>query len=264
MVSRYRQPALIIPPGRAAGLLQRLAECIPALLVAVLAGLAPALAAADPADLLRPYTAQYRTTARGFDLNITRKLALEDDGRFVLTNGGKILVVGFQEISVFKVSQDKIQSISYVYQGTGLVSRRQELHFAPQQDIIKSLYKGQWYDLAYADNTLDRMSQLEQLRLALLENPAAARDITLRVADGKRIKASHLVLIGNETLQTALGAVDTLHYERLHDTARRKSDFWFAPAWDYLMVRTLHIEDGDPVEMTLTSATIAGGPIGAP
>jgi hypothetical protein len=244
------------------GLAKRRAEKLPALLLALLAPLAPATAAADHPPALRPYTAQYDTTARGFELSITRKLEAEDDGRFVLTSGGRILVVGFQEISVFRIETGKIRSISYVYQGTGLVSRRQELHFAADSGIIKSLYKDQWYELPYAADTLDRMSQLEQLRLALLQDPAAARDLILRVADGKRLKDSHLVLIGNETLQTPLGAVDTVHYERLHDTAKRKSDFWFAPAWDYLMVRTVHVEAGDPVEMNLTSATIDGAPVG--
>jgi len=99
---------------------------------------------------------------------------------------------------------------------------------------------------------------MAQLRLMLLESPANARDITLQVADRKRVKDSRLLLVGQETLQTPLGAVDTLHYERLHDDAERKSDLWFAPQWDYLMVKTVHIEAGDPVEIILTSATIDG------
>ncbi len=255
MVSRYLQAALIIPRGRSKRLL--------ALLAGLLASLAPAIAAAEHSPALRPYTAQYKTTARGFDLSITRTLKAEDNDHFVLTNGGKMLVVGFQEISVFRVEDDRIRSISYVYQGTGLVSRRQELHFEPEQGRINSLYKEKWYELPYTDTTLDRMNQVEQLRLALLSDHATARDITLRVADGKRVKDSHLLLIGKETLQTPMGPVDTVHYERLHETAKRKSDLWFAPAWDYLMVRTVHIEDGDPVEMMLTDAAIAGEPVGA-
>jgi hypothetical protein len=68
--------------------------------------------------------------------------------------------------------------------------------------------------------------------------------------------------VGEETLQTGLGPVQTLHYQRLHDAEERKSDLWFAPQWDYLMVRTVHIEDGDPVELLLTSATLDSVPVG--
>jgi hypothetical protein len=254
MASRYRQPALITHPRRL--------ENLAALLLALLTGLSAAsVAAAEPSAPLRPYIAHYKTTARGFELAITRKLEAKADGRYVLTSGGKILVVGFQEISVFRIEAGSIRPLSYIYQGTGLVSRRQELHFAPERGVIKSLYKDSWYELPYAANTLDRMSQLEQLRLALMAHPAAAADITLRVADGKRVKDSRLVRVGNESLQTPLGAVDTMHYQRLHASAQRTSDFWFAPAWDYLLVRTLHVENGDQVEMTLTGATIGGAPL---
>ena len=257
MVSRYRRPALIT------GMItwKRSAEGFLLPCIALLAGLtllSPQVAAADYSPALRPYTAQYKTTARGFSLNVTRKLKEDSNDHFILTNGGKILVVGFHEVSVFRVEDSQILPESYVYQGTGMVNRRRELHFTGEEDRISSLYKDEWYELPYTDTTLDRMSQMEQLRLVLLENPLAAREITLRVADGKRVKDSQLVLISRETLQTPLGPVDTLHYERLHDDPDRKSDLWFAPQWDYIMVKTVHIEDGDPVEMILTSATIEG------
>jgi hypothetical protein len=256
MVSRYRQPALNTPNRRA----DRLSSWLIALIIGGVA--LPATASGQQAPALRPYTAQYKTTARGFDLNVTRKLEADDNNHFILTNGGKMLVVGFHEISVFRVEDDEIRSISYVYQGTGLVSRRQELHFDAEPGKITSLYKEQWYDLPDNGSTLDRMNQMEQLRLELLQDPADVLDITLQIADGKRLKNSQLVLIGEETQHTPLGPVATLHYERLHDDPERKSDIWLAPQWDYLMVRMLHIEDGKPMEMVLTSATLDGEVVG--
>ena len=253
MASRYQRQASITRPGNS----DRFSPAACALLFCL--GLfTPHCVAADTAPALRPYTAQYKTTARGFDLIVTRTLEAEEGNRYVQTNGGKILVVGFHEISVFEVEQNNVRPISYVYQGTGMVSRRRELHFDAQQDQISSLYKQAWYALPYADGTLDRISQVVQLRLMLLANPDAARDVTLRVADRKRVKDSRLLLVGRETLQTPLGPIDTLHYQRLHDDAERKSDLWFAPQWDYLMVKTVHIESGDPVEMIITGATLDG------
>ena len=257
MVSRYRRPALTTPKKRAERLFLWL---IAALISSVVL---PATAAGRQASALKPYTAEYKTTARGFDLSVTRKLEADDNNHFILTNGGKILVVGFHEISVFRVEDEEIRSISYIYQGTGLVSRRQELHFNAEPGKITSLYKDQWYDLPHNDSTLDRMNQMEQLRLELLQDPANVGDITLRIADGKRLKDSQLVLIGEETQHTPLGPVATLHYERLHDDPDRKSDIWLAPQWDYLMVRMVHIEGGDPVEMMLTGATLDGEVVAA-
>jgi hypothetical protein len=262
MASRYLQPAWITrhPP----------AERTRWLLAAVLAAISwcaiPVHAAsavqaqsdsATDAPLLVPYTAQYKTTARGIGMTVTRELQQTGD-EFVLTNGGKIMVVGFHEVSVFSVEDARIVPESYFYRGTGMVKRRRELHFSPGAGKIDSLYKDEWYDLPYTETTLDRMNQLEQLRLILLDQDGDSRDISLRVADGKRVKESRLVLVAEETLETPMGPVDTLHYSRLHEAADRKSDIWVAPEWDYLMVRTLHVEDGDPVEMILTNATLDG------
>jgi hypothetical protein len=213
---------------------------------------------ASPSETLRPYSAQYKTTARGMALTLTRKLKASKDGSFTLTNGGKIMVVGFHEVSVFTTEGARVVPKSYVYQGTGLINRRREVHFTPGSETIRSLYKDNWYDLPYSEGTLDRMSQQEQLRLALLNDPTPKEDIDIRVADGKRIKDYKLVFVGEEMLDTPLGKQRTLHFERLHDDPDRKSDTWVAPDLDYLMVKTLHVEDGKPVEVTLQSADIKG------
>lgn len=261
MASRYPLPVLTIRRTRPERP-RLLALCL--LLLASMAApvLTPISVAADQAAQLKPYTAHYKTTARGIDLNLQRQLKSGADGKYILTNGGKIMVVGFHEISVFTVDGARVMPTSYVYQGTGLINRRREVHFTPASGLIRSFYKDQWYDLPYSETTLDRMSQLEQVRLSMLASTAGKpRDMTLRVADGRRVKDSQLVFVAREILETPLGSVSTLHFERLHDSQERKSDIWIAPQWDYLMVKTVHIEDGSPVEMLLTSATIDGHPV---
>ncbi|MCB1680074.1 MAG: DUF3108 domain-containing protein [Halioglobus sp.] len=222
-----------------------------------------AAAATAPVTGLRPYTATYRTSASGMDLTLTRQLRSSDDGSYTLTNGGKILVFGFHEVSVFRVEGTTVLPGTYVYQGSGLINRRREVHFAPGSDTIRSLYKDRWYDLPNSDKTLDRMSQQEQLRLLLLNAANPRRDLTLRVADGKRVKDYQLLFVGDEVLDTPLGEIPTLHFQRLHDDPERESDIWLAPGWDYLMVKTVHVEDDRPVEVMLTSASIDGVPVTA-
>ena len=63
---------------------------------------------------LTPYTAKYRTTARGMALTLTRKLEQNADGSYTLTNGGKIMVAGFHEMSVFSVDGLSVLPKSYV------------------------------------------------------------------------------------------------------------------------------------------------------
>ena len=228
---------------------------------AILAFAAAAPTVAEEITELKPYTAQYQTSARGMKLDLTRNLKRGPDNTYTLTNGGKILVVGFHEVSVFRLEGSRVVPKSYVYQGTGLINRRREVHFTPGSDTIRSLYKDQWYELPYTDKTLDRMSQQEQLRLTLLNDPTPKEDITIRVADARRVKDYRLVYVGEETITTPAGSVSALHFERVHDDPDRESDIWVAPAWDYLMVKTIHIEDGKPVEVLLTGGTLDGEPI---
>lgn len=210
------------------------------------------------APTLQPYQAEYTTTARGMTVTLERELKTDGEGGYTLTNGGKLLVVGFHEVAVFAVDDAQVKPRSYIYQGTGLINRRREVHFTPGADTVRSLYKEEWYELPYTEGTLDRMSQQEQLRLHLMSKDDPRQNISVRIADGKRVKDYELVYVSDEVLETPLGPVNALHFERLHDDPDRESDIWFAPEWDYLMVKTVHIEDDKPVEVLLSDARIGG------
>ncbi len=211
-----------------------------------------------PAAELKPYTAQYVTKTRGISLKLDRKLVQKKDGSFELTNGGSKIIAGFNEVAKFHVENARIIPGSYIYQGTGLMNRRREVHFTRGAKAARSLYKDNWYDLPSSDNTFDRMSQMEEMRLQLLQDDTPGESFTVTVADGKRVKDYHLDYVGEEVLKTPVGNINTLHFERLHDDPDRTSETWLAPDWDYMMVKTLHVDDGSPVEVTLTGGRING------
>lgn len=221
------------------------------------------VATGSPGATLQPYKAEYTTSARGMTVTLERELKTDGEGGYTLTNGGKLLVVGFHEVAVFEVDDAQVKPRSYIYQGTGLINRRREVHFTPGADTVRSLYKEEWYELPYTEGTLDRMSQQEQLRLHLMSKDNPRENISVRIADGKRVKDYELVYVRDEVLETPLGPVNALHFERLHDAPDRESDIWFAPDWNYLMVKTVHIEDGKPVEVLLSDASIGGTKVAA-
>ncbi|MFT6365794.1 MAG: hypothetical protein ACJAUG_003082 [Halioglobus sp.] len=207
---------------------------------------------------IKPYTAQYVTKTRGLSITIDRELIRKADDTYELTSGGSKFIAGFKESSHFSLGDSNIIPVSYVYQGSGLMNRRREVKFTPGADTLQSLYKDKWYELPYTNNTYDRMTQQEQMRLRLMGEDTAPESVILTIADGKRIKNHQLQLVAKEKLETPMGMVDTVHYQRLHKDADRKSDIWLAPQWDYLMVKTLHVENGSPVEVDITNATIEG------
>lgn len=212
---------------------------------------------------LKPYRTVYKTTARGLSIKLRRDLTIDREGHCRLTSEGSLLVVGLSEVSRFSLKEGRVQPHSYIYQGTGLISRRREVHFTPGSSVIRSLYKDEWYALPDVGHTLDRMSQQEQMRLNLLGQDSAPEEMVFTVADGRKVKDYTLALMGKEQLQTPMGEVDTLLYERQRDTDERLSQLWVAPDWDYLVVKTLHIEEGSTVEANLISAEIDGVPVSA-
>ena len=217
--------------------------------------------ASAPGLQLKPYTAQYITKTRGLSITIDRKLIRKADNSYELTSGGSKIIAGFQESSRFSVQDSSIVPMAYTYQGSGLMNRRREVKFTRGADTLQSLYKEKWYELPYTNNTYDRMTQQEQMRLRLMREITIPESLVLTVADGKRVKNHQLQLVGKEKLETPMGLIDTVHFKRLHKKPDRKSDIWLAPKWDYLMVKTVHVEDGSPVEVEITKATIEGIPL---
>ncbi|MEE4279588.1 MAG: DUF3108 domain-containing protein [Halieaceae bacterium] len=216
---------------------------------------------ADKPRSLLPYDAVYKTATSGLSIKLRRSLSIEDNGDCRLISEGRLLVAGISEVSVFGIDGERVRPKSYIYQLSGPISRRREVHFDPGSEVIRSLYKKEWYELPKTPDTLDRMSQQEQLRLLLLNDPTPREDMRFRVADGRRVKEYQLVYRGEERLQTPMGWVNTLHFERLHDDPERESDVWLAPAWDYLMVRMVHADDGKATRADLISASIDGAEV---
>lgn len=214
--------------------------------------------AVGSAHSLSPYKATYKTSTAGLSIKLHRSLTMDQSGDCKLTSEGKLLVAAISEVSVFDIQDTKVRPKSYVYQLSGPVNRRREVHFDSDSGAIRSLYKKNWYDLPPGEHTLDRMSQQEQLRLTLMNMDDPRQDISFSVADGRKVKLHKLKFTGSERLETPMGWVDTLHFERVHRDSARRSAIWLAPDWDFLMVRTLHIEDGKTTEADLISASIVG------
>lgn len=214
------------------------------------------------ADALNTYTAHYETSMYGMNLDIERKL-VETEAGYQLSSQGKSFAASLSEVADFSVSDGRIVGQQFIYQLKSLVKRRREVHFLPEQGIIRSLKKKKWTEFPWEADALDRLSQQEQLRLTLInaeENgDAAPESLTFIVIDGPKRGEKILDLVGVEELDTALGPLETLHYRRRYEAdSDRSSDIWVAPSLDFLMVLTRHEEDGSPVELSITSAELDG------
>jgi hypothetical protein len=219
---------------------------------------------------LQPYDLQYTTRAYGMTVTINRSLQKEEP-LWRLESTGGVRLAGFQETARFAVAAEQLFPGSYVFRGRGLAGARpREVHFDHGNESIRSLHRGTWHELPYRPEILDRMSQQEQLRLWLMRADDPRQDIEVTVADGRKLKHYRILYRGEALIETPLGPVATLHFERDREWLDgngdddESSEIWVAPAWDYLIVRMVHTDDGRPVEALLSGGTLGGKPLRLP
>ena len=210
---------------------------------------------------LKPYEVHYKTKAKGLSMTLVRSLSETSQGDYLLSNSGRILLAGFIETSVFAANEGTLAPKHYVYKGTGLINQRRELIFESADQVIKSLDDKEWKELPYPPSTYDRVSQLEQLRMHLMSGADPNLGFQVQLADRGKLKQYQLDFIGTEPLETPLGIIETVHFRRSGDDPDRQSDIWLARDWDYLLVKTTHMEDGTLIEALVDFASLDGQPL---
>lgn len=212
------------------------------------------LAAGD----LSLYEATYTTKVIGLSVTLNRSLTRDGD-RYHLSQAGKTFMLKLNEDSHFRLESGQIIGEDFVYQLGGVSKRRREVHFDPDNDIIRSLKKKEWTVHPWSPDVLDRLSQQEQMRLQLLRADSPPERISLSIVDGPRIKLKHFDLVEAGPLETEVGTLNTVHYTLRHDDpSERSSDAWLATDHDFLVVLTEHTEDGLKTVIRLQSASIEG------
>ena len=204
------------------------------------------------------YEATYTTKVIGLSVTLNRSLTRDGDS-YHLSQAGKTFMLSLSEDSHFTLEGEQIIGEDFVYQLGGVSKRRREVHFDPDNNIIRSLKKKEWTEHPWSPNVLDRLSQQEQMRLQLLRADSPPERISLSIVDGPRIKLKYFDLVEAGPLETEVGTLNTVHYTLRHDDpSERSSDAWLATDHDFLMVLTEHIEDGSKTVIRLQSASIEG------
>jgi hypothetical protein len=80
---------------------------------------------------------------------------------------------------------------------------------------------------------------------------------TVYLTDGRKLSDYNYAMVGRETLKTAMGELETLHYKKVQEADdKRGFEVWFAPAHHNLPVRIRYVEkNGQVVDSTITRIT---------
>jgi hypothetical protein len=176
------------------------------------------------------YTATSVTAATGLT-------GLFYSGRFVQTSRGQITARGLVPEEFWDQRGDKHSSARF---------EQGQLTLTPSRGVPRHF--------AYPDGVQDALSLLFQLALTA---PPAQGPIAYTVFNGRKLREYAYDVRGEETLETALGALRTLHLARRMNSDGR-FEVWLAIDRHYLPVRVLRVdESGAEGELAITSIAFA-------
>ena len=154
------------------------------------------------------------------------------------------------QISVGHITASGLQPDRYeIHRGDNSPQNATTIHMDYTQAQAHVTRHEQSYDETLPDNAEDLLSVVFDLAsLSPLDQP-----IELQVSSGKAFQPYHFRMAGHETLNTALGRLNTIHLQRPPDRDGDSMDIWFAPDLHNMPVRVLiHHSTWGVIDQTLT------------
>ena len=224
------------------------------LAAAGLALLAGPLVAAPVSNSLPPsssLTYTLKASAKGFKINADSQFDWKRDGdNYTLVNSGKFMFFSFAFESDGVVTPEGLQPTRYQE------TRNKRVKTVSFDVAAKKLTFSGGESEPLVAGTQDRMSVLVQLATLGRSDPSAfgpSKVQQFRVAGSSRTDNWRFRVVGNDTLDTALGKIKTVHLvrERDHDDGQ-KVEVWLSADYDWMPVRVLSNEtDGDYLDQVI-------------
>jgi hypothetical protein len=223
--------------------------------LAILLSLLSAASASANSAFVQPYKATYSTIwQKGINFKVVGEQTLSqgNDNNWFFSFQAKTLLASLEESVSFQLIDQHIQPLVYHYKSKIFGKKREALlTFDWQSMRVKNDVQNKPWKMDIHQGTLDRLGVQLQLRQDL----KAGKDrFQYQIADGGHLKDWSFAKIGVQTIRTDLGELETLKVVRTdNQSADRQSVFFFAPKYDFLLVRMKHIEDGESYLLEIES-----------
>jgi len=204
------------------------------------------------------FSAEYEALIQGFPVSAKREYKPLTSTISELSFSATSMLASLKETSQFAWQQQQIKPIRFTHERKVLgQSRRQTLSFDWSSNQITSTTKGETNIINNPQEALDHLSFQLQLQHDLSANKI--EDNIYRIADKKRIKEYSFKVIGEERIETQLGALNTTKVMVVRDNDDRVTYIWLARDWNNLLARLEQYEEkSKKFSIQVTSAVIAG------
>ena len=198
-----------------------------------------------------PFKAEFLFKGPVLTLTTVREMSVDNNlGRF--TFSGKNAIGNLKISSTFSINNDELESLDYEFRARAalIINRKQQLVFG---ENITSTGDHDWVisKESISNKILDPLTA----QLALASKIAQGKqEVTLFLPNLKNgeIESNEFMLVQAESL-----VIDGIEYEcavvqRIRENENRVTKYWFAKSLDYLLVKTVDVDDNGTVEMTMT------------
>jgi hypothetical protein len=231
-------------------------------------GIAPELTDTQQADaqLKSPtlFRAVYKADYKGLPVSAVgiRELTNTKPGEFKLTSSAKSFFATIEESTSFQWSENSLVPLEYHYSRRGVgKNRRTSLSFDWDAQLLSAEEAEPW-EMALVHGTLDKLLYQLKLRTDLESAHKAEQpwpELSYDIADDGRLKHYEFEVIGEEALETPIGTINTIKTTRVNNKKDRKTIFWLAPEYEFLLVKFRQQDaEGRGFELRLQEATFGG------
>jgi hypothetical protein len=218
----------------------------------------PAISSSDTAhktsNLFFPYKAIYSTTWKkgiSFEVEGMQVLTKKNDQWFFEFTASTFFASITENVS-FNLIDNQIRPENYYYKSQLFGKKREaKLSFDWKDMKVENDIENKPWKMDIHEKTIDKLGVQLQLRQDLKVN----RDnLHYEIADGGRLKYWTFARIGTQKIKTRLGDLDTVKVVRTDSQNNdRESVFYFAPEYDFLLVKMKYVENKESYLLEIKS-----------
>lgn len=156
------------------------------------------------------------------------------------------------ESTLLSYQAEQIRPQLYTYNKTGgKKTRETRLVFDWKNNIVKNIVAEKEWEMPLQPGAQDKLSY----QLAIMQDLAQGKtEFEYPIADKKEFKIYRFKVIGNETLDTPMGSLETFKVQRVMESDEKTTTLWCAPSLQYLPVRIEQNEkSGDEFSLLIQS-----------
>lgn len=147
------------------------------------------------------------------------------------------------EFSELEATETRIRPTRYLYNRQGRKNRLVQINFDWEKMQATNRIDGDHWVMGIPARTWDKLA----VELAVvMDLRATGQTSNYAVADGGKLKSYQFEKIGEERLETAAGAYDTIIIRRKRsEDSKRSTRLWMAPALNFVPVHVVHENQGE-------------------